>query len=234
MKRNIFLFFAFLSFGLLVKAQGFSSVDAVVNWGNGKAYFFKGNQYIRYDIATDRADQGYPQPFNASTWPGVGNYWSSVDAVVNWGNGKAYFFKGNQYIRYDIAGNRADEGYPKYISETTWPGVGNIWSSIDAVVNWGNGKAYMFQGNQYIRYDIAADRADAGYPQPINASTWPGIGNVWNGIDAAVNWTGGKIFFFKGNQYTRYNVAADKVDEGYPRSINNTTWPGLGPVTSSK
>jgi len=30
-------------------------------WDNDKAYFFKGDEYIRYDIAADQADEGYPQ-----------------------------------------------------------------------------------------------------------------------------------------------------------------------------
>ena len=35
-------------------------MDAAVTWNNRKAYFFRGSEYIRYDIATDRADPGYP------------------------------------------------------------------------------------------------------------------------------------------------------------------------------
>lgn len=96
-----------------------------------------------------------------------------IDAAVNWGNGKAYFFKGNQYVRYDIGSDKADPGYPKPINSNNWPGL--PWDQIDAVVNWGNGKAYFFKGKQYIRYDIKADKADPGYPQPIDSSTWPGL-----------------------------------------------------------
>ncbi|MDD5712820.1 MAG: hemopexin repeat-containing protein, partial [Smithellaceae bacterium] len=60
------------------------------------------------------------------------------------------------------------------INARTWPGM--IWTAgIDDVVTWSNGKAFFFKGNQFIRYDIAADRTDPGYPQPINARTWPGL-----------------------------------------------------------
>ncbi|QFS46721.1 hemopexin repeat-containing protein [Nostoc sphaeroides] len=148
------------------------SIDDVVNWGNGKAYFFKGSQYIRYDIAADKADSGYPLPI-AGYWPGLDAFFGGIDAVVNWGNGKAYFFKGSQYIRYDIAADKADSDYPLPIAGY-WPGLDAFFSGIDAVVNWGNGKAYFFKDSQYIRYDIAADKADSGYPLPI-AGYWPGL-----------------------------------------------------------
>ena len=50
-------------------AGGFSTRAAVV-WPNGKAYFFRGNEYIRYDMAKDSADPGYPLPI-VGMWPGL-------------------------------------------------------------------------------------------------------------------------------------------------------------------
>ena len=40
------------------------------DWGNGRVYFFKANQYLRYDIAADTVDQDYPRPI-AGNWPGL-------------------------------------------------------------------------------------------------------------------------------------------------------------------
>jgi Hemopexin len=34
-------------------------------WDDRKAYFFKGDEYTRYDVAADRADEGYPQSISA-------------------------------------------------------------------------------------------------------------------------------------------------------------------------
>ena len=105
------------------------SINAGVVWPNGKAYFFRGSQYMRYDIATDRVDPGYPRPIQ-NNWPGFpASFAAGVDAAVVWNADKAYFFKGNQYIRYDIPSDRVDPGYPAPI-QGNWPG---LWADgIDA------------------------------------------------------------------------------------------------------
>jgi hypothetical protein len=93
---------------------------------------------------------------------------------VVWPNSKAYFFRGAQYIRYDIAKDKADPGYPRAIAGA-WPGFpASFAAGVDAAVVWNNGKAYFFKGSDYIRYDIAADKTDAGYPKPIKGN-WPGL-----------------------------------------------------------
>jgi len=148
-----------------------AGVNAEVVWGNGKTYFFKGSQYLRYDIAADRVDAGYPKPI-AGAWPGL--WAANIDAGVVWPNGKAYFFKGSQYMRYNIATDKVDPGYPKPI-QGNWPGFpASFAAGVNAAVVWNNGKAYFFKGSEYIRYDIATDRVDAGYPQPIK-NNWPGL-----------------------------------------------------------
>jgi matrix metalloproteinase-14 (membrane-inserted) len=202
-------------------AQGTGGIlDAAVEWGNGKAYLFKGAQYVRWDIAADRVDPGYPKAI--SEWTSL-PWTNGIDAALNMGNGKAYFFKGAQYVRWDIAAERVDPGYPKAINNESWPGV--PWTNgIDAALNMGNGKAYLFKGSQYVRYDITADRVDPGYPKAI--SEWTGL--PWtNGIDAALNMGNGKVYFFKGAQYVRWDIQADRVDPGYPKPINSETWPGI-------
>jgi hypothetical protein len=96
---------------------------------------------------------------------------------------------------------------------------------LDAHVVWNNGKAYLFQGNGYLRYDIAEGKVDAGYPCYVSTN-WPGL--FASDIDAAVVWNNGKAYFFKGSHYIRYDVAADRADPGYPKPIA-AGWPGLWP-----
>ncbi len=186
-------------------ADGLLGLDAVINWDNGKAYFFNGNQYIRYDIQADKADPNYPAAIDKN-WHGL--WTDGIDAAINWGNGKTYFFKGDQYIRYYIQADKADPGYPTTITNSNWPG---LWTDgIDAAINWGNGKAYFFKENQYIRYDIAADKADAGYPTTMTDQNWPGISfdgevsSVWS-----TNWN--RLYLIQNDSYvTGHYVYYDK------------------------
>ncbi|MBS2020824.1 MAG: hypothetical protein JST92_00315, partial [Deltaproteobacteria bacterium] len=53
---------------------------------------------------------------------------------------------------------------------TTFPGM-TITGAHEAVVNSGTGKAYFFQGDQYIRFDLSANKADPGFPKKI-AEQW--------------------------------------------------------------
>lgn len=189
---------------------GWTHVDSVVAWG-GKAWFFRGDECVRYDAAWDRVE-GAPQKI-AAAWPGL---WpSDVRGGVYWGDDVAYFFKGSEYVRFDLKQHRVAPTYPRPISGN-WPG---LWpSNIDAAVNWGDGSAYLFRGAEYVKYDLRSDRVVAGYPRPI-ASAWSGL---WpSGLSAAVNWDNGKAFFFRGDSYARFDVAHDRVDPGYPRTLSS-------------
>src|SRR5439155_14354435 len=79
---------------------------------------------------------------------------------------------GREALSYDLAADRASE--PRAVGEIL-RGLPDAWADgIDTAVNWGNGKAYIFKGHEYVRYDIAGDRVDGGAPRPI-ASNWPGL-----------------------------------------------------------
>ena len=103
----------------------------------GSAAWQSGNEYVRYDIESDRVDPGYPNPI-AGNWPGL---WSPAGAGVVWPNGKVYFFRDSEYVRYDIASDRVDPGYPKPIARNR-PRLS--LSRVDAAVVWPNSKAYLF------------------------------------------------------------------------------------------
>lgn len=133
--------------------------DAAVHWGFGKVYFFYGKEYLRYDVGKDAVDPEYLPPNDPFTIAGNWNIpWTDgVDAAFNWGNGKIYFFRGTEYLRYDITADRTDENYPKPIAGN-WNGV---WADrLDGALYQGGAKAYFFKDSQYRRYDVASDGVD--------------------------------------------------------------------------
>ncbi len=135
--------------------------DAAVHLGFGKAYFFYADEYVRYELGSNgdegvEADYLPPNaPFKtASFWAGLGS--EPIDAAVNWGSGKIYFFRGPQYLRYDITGDRVDLG-PREIAGN-WQG---LWDDgVDAALYQGGSKAYFFKGSSYRRFNLDLDRVD--------------------------------------------------------------------------
>ncbi|QSQ13122.1 hemopexin repeat-containing protein [Myxococcus landrumensis] len=192
-----------------------------ITWPNGKIYFFNGNEYARYDVATEKVDSGYPMPIvdGFAGWPAT---WTGVDTMVHWPDEKAYFFRGSEYLLYDVAADRVAPGYPRPIAGN-WPGWPATWTGVDAAVRWPNGKVYFFRGSEYLRYDVAADKVDPGYPLPISAR-WPGL---WtSGIEYTLSDDNGKVYFFKGREFLRYDVVTLSVDPGYPMPIVGN-WVGI-------
>lgn len=149
-----------------------SDVQAAFVASNEKGYFFKGDEYIRYDIVADEADSGYPKKI-AGNWPGL--WESDIDAIVQFPNSdKIYVFKGRRYMRYDLGKDKADKGYPQSIARY-WRGLEPFSEGVDAAIVSPDGdKIFFFKGEYYISFDIEADKADEGYPKLISEH-WEGL-----------------------------------------------------------
>lgn len=154
----------------------------------------------------------------------------NLNAAVSWNAFRGYFFRSDlQYIRYSKTLDRTDNGYPKPTNEKFWPGLGQYAHQLAAAFSKNSNTSYYFLDNgQYIRYNNILDRADSGYPKPINNDTWPGLAPYATQIAATLKWSNDKVYFFlKNGEYLRYDLGDDQVDSGYPKPINNATWPGL-------
>jgi len=233
MKRSLFSGLLLLCAMALAApvAMAQTYVTAAINWPGDKVQFFLSDgTYVRYDKVADRADDGYPKQVDDTSWPGLGFSGRNIIGAFNGLNGKAYFFfSDGTYSRYDIAADHVDVDYPKRVTDENWPGVGAYGPSISGAMNWTDNKVQIFVNDgSYLRYDLTADRTDSGYPQKITNKTWPGMGKYATLITAAVNWGDGKAYFFLGDgRYIRYDIAADRADPGYPKKINGENWPGL-------
>ena len=179
-------------------------ITGALQWPNDRCYLFEDDHYYRLDNTTGLVDMQATQI--AQEWRGL---WPSGKIVpVWWGYGKAFFFRGSEYVRYDIS-DKVDDGYdPPIPIADRWPG---LWSSdIDAAFNYGNGKLYFFKADEYLRYDISEDKVDDNYPKKI-ADGWIGI---WDrDIDAVLYQGGEKVLFFKGSDFRVFDLAQDAVVE---------------------
>jgi hypothetical protein len=199
-----------------------------INWDNETTYFFFGNRYIAYSLSQDKIMDLLPDgpAFPALIkegwrgWPSTSPWTGGTDVVVPYSSTKVLFFSGSQYLRMDRKLKTVDAGYPKTLPSgwTNWPAH---WTSVDSALRWpANNRVYLFRGSEYIR--ITGMTVDAGYPRPV-AGNW----NIpyTTGFDYAFPGATGKVYFVKGSQYVRVDVASDRVDAG-PFSMVGR-WPGV-------
>ena len=114
--------------------------------------------YRYYQYYGNRLVQG-PRPIEHYGLPAN---LSNMDAAFIWGgSGRTYFFKGDQYWRYDDRVNKVDLEYPRKIS-STWKYVPN---NIDAAMQWLDGMTYIFKGTNSYKIDDWSIQVAAGYPK---------------------------------------------------------------------
>jgi hypothetical protein len=69
---------------------------------------------------------------------------------------------------------------------------------IKSPLAWSNGKAYMLQGTDYIRYDFQTGALDQA-ALPIAPTNWPGLRAT--APDAVVHWGFGKVYLKLRREY---------------------------------
>jgi hypothetical protein len=91
-----------------------------------KVYFFADGRYLQFDRGENAVDAEFRAPVRRIATDSGGmsaaGFGGGVDAALNWGNGQAFFFKDDSYVRYTIANGRVDDGYPLKIGDH-WPGM---------------------------------------------------------------------------------------------------------------
>ncbi|MDW7549158.1 alkaline phosphatase family protein [Pseudoalteromonas sp. McH1-7] len=207
------------------------NLTAAHQWHNTKSYFFSEDaRYWRYDTLLDKTDDGYPVAVTDGNWPGLAKYAEQIQASFYKDRNTVYYFLSTGlYLSYDVQNDRVRTGYPKAIDNSSWPGLAEYANKITATLRWTSDKVYFFLNDgRYLRYDLGDDSVDSGYPKAINDSTWPGVGDYASKISAALKWNSTRAYFFLDDgRYLRYSITLDKVDPGYPKVIDNGTWPGL-------
>eukprot|EP00795_Rhopilema_esculentum_P002852 gene2852-1088_t len=141
---------------------------------------------------------------------------SKVDAMFKGQGGKIYAIDGDLVYVLDRYG----------IERGPLP-INFVWPYVEAPIQDGHfrtqdGKTILFFKNKYAVY--MNDRDLITPPNDIQAL---GLPSAFGQVDAVASWTGnGRTYFFKGNQYWKYNDYYQKLETGYPRSIQRY-WHGV-------
>ncbi|MCC6809757.1 MAG: alkaline phosphatase family protein [Deltaproteobacteria bacterium] len=203
--------------------------------GQSESYFFRADQVQVYAHAA--ASASAPVTI-ASQFPDLGAFAGGArdfDGAVKWDATHAYFFKGSEVIYWDYAAvaaghpkGRKGIGYPKLIADE-WPALSRFKGGardIGSAIVYASGNVYFFKGEEYIRLVKATGVTTADYPRFVSTETWTGF--PIDGFYGVINFgRADKFYVFRHDGYWRFDIAADRVDDGYPLAVDAGTWPGL-------
>jgi hypothetical protein len=156
-------------------------VDAVLTGSvppyEGHVWLFSGDQYLRYDPNTDVVIIG-AQPI-AGNWSLPPEFTSGFDAVIHGVGdylGIVWFFKGGQYVRYNLTTDETEFGPVDIAAKWNgWPA--DFADGVDFAF-YGTGlrenHIHFFRGDRYLRYDLDADKVVEGPVKAIEG--WPALG----------------------------------------------------------
>lgn len=137
-----------------LRAVGFERTDAafLVRPDRKKPpvlYLFRQGRYVQFDLESGEVAPGYPRPI-ADGWPGVG--FDRVDAALTIDSRTAYFFRGDEYIRFDsssrcaptkgIRSRSRSGGWASTTSGSTPPSTGatprstSSWATSTCAMTW--------------------------------------------------------------------------------------------------
>ncbi|WP_445373914.1 fucose-binding lectin II [Photorhabdus tasmaniensis] len=184
------------------------------NDSNTNTYLFLNSENIKYNDPLDKVDTGYPQAIR-NNWSNLPvEFQRHIDDVINL-NGSLYFFKGSQYLKFDIAKAQVSDG-PKPIIDG-WPGLAGteFENGIDAATEWIDVKrdiVCFFKGKDCINYTVSSHAID----KKTITERWGITGKYAKfsaNLDAAILWrnAGPFIYLFKGNDYLRLHLMVDTI-----------------------
>jgi hypothetical protein len=152
--------------------NGFDAAVAGDGKYSGKAYFFRGAKYARYDWQQDKFDL---IDQDVSRW-GLGErFQTGIDACLtvkeSGSKSSAYFFKGTEFARFDWQDDKAVPGYPLPIA-AGWPTGCAVWAShSQARTNVCFDPRLDSGKNRFAAYPFGSLRGQAGWQATISFKT---------------------------------------------------------------
>jgi len=144
-------------------------------------------------------------------------------------NSEIYLLRTRTFASYNI--EKGTSHKPKSIY-SKWPGLETLgFDLVDATLSGEymgyhektrlSNHVYFFCGQYYSAMDIAT--GEFSEAKKIKEG-WPGVN--FERIDAALHFDDESVYFFSGNQYVRFSLKDNKVDDNYPELISKR-WVGV-------
>ncbi len=185
------------------KAQtSLGELKAAFKAHTGKVYFFTKDKYYRYDLNNKRLENKSKQLQALINWKGLPMNFDA--SLYNPKNGKYYFFKDDTYYKYDF--KKGVLGSPRKLGIEGWRGVP---TNIDAAVvdPTDSNSIHFFKNDKTFIYRHSDGKVT--FTNSIG-KRWPGVPNNINAVLLHAN---GRIYFFKGNKYYKFNFQTHKVEK---------------------
>ncbi|MCB0130206.1 MAG: hypothetical protein KDD78_05145, partial [Caldilineaceae bacterium] len=214
--------------------RGLEKIDACLGYGHsGHVYFFGNNRYVRwlpgFGVETVQTNVALRQ-IGVSGWRGFPtDFKDGIDAAL-WHphNRHAYFFKGNDYIKWKPGQGLVDPAV-RQIGDTGWRGLPpEFCTSIDAALaHPTNGHIYFFKDSLYCKWKPTQGVVEPAVRE-VGVHGWKLPADmVTNGIDAALTHpTTNNIYFFSGADYCVW-VPGQGVISPRIRQTGIDGWEGL-------
>ncbi|GFG29462.1 hypothetical protein Cfor_02853 [Coptotermes formosanus] len=172
----------------------------------GELFIFKG-EYMWRLTRRGEVQEGYPVKFQQLFWK-LPKYVTTIDAAYQREtDGSIVLFTGKKFWVYN--GDNFIENSPRPLTDY---GLPPQLDKIDAVMVWSkNSKTFLYSKDMYWRYNETTRKMDPGYPH--NIDRWRGVPSD---LDAAMTWTDGSTYFFKGKLFWRFDNTLIRTDNHYP------------------
>lgn len=199
-------------------------VDAGFYWSKTLSYYLFRNTtinnkkvvlYTVIDSDSYIIKKGYPKILNKITWRGL-TFTNKIDSVFVLNNDIIIFTRNNFYVKYNLKTNKQEPGYPKKI-KLHFQQLPDIFTKkITAGINIGNNIGLLFNGRQFVEYDLNLIENTVGYTSKTTNIIRFNLTKLFTGIkfqkwDAIVSNYRNFILFFIGDVYYLFDIKQNKV-----------------------
>lgn len=185
---------------------------------------------VSFDVVNQGLHHRYMEFSGQQEWKTITGNWGTLpgepEATLKWKSSKNvdYIFHGKNYWRYNPKTQKVSSD--AITIKGNWGGViGNdaYWynGGLDAAVKLNNDTVYFFKGDRYTTMQTSDEATDNGLAKIADGFGMTGIYQDFaSNLDAAVNLSNtkgigtGKIYFFKGDKFVRYDIVSGKPDLG--------------------